>query len=176
MVFFNLSLTLPNEPGVYALLPPGWYYFVNVLHYDNHPDPVEEMVLAIRRSEINVEFQKYMCRCWSETSEEWNGMAVYYCNWHDVDGLLLDPSIEQTAANTLLIDQYIREVFGAEVFSQRFYKPWGGYDTIDIDEEDKYYSANGQTNPNVYKRFVKLPPGFDVNRISKFCVIFDRNY
>ena len=150
------------EPGVYALLPPGWYRY----KCDG------EFRLTMRRSEFNEEFHRNMCKQWSEKLEHWEDLASYYCSW-DVPSDS-SPSIEKAAANHLLLSQCMRTIFDEPVFSQYFLKPWMG-DEWDIDEKNAHLAELNQPNPYEYQSLIKLPDGFDVSSIDYFCDIFEMN-
>lgn len=158
-----------KTPGVYALLPPGWYYFTMKYHYDNVPNPVEEVQLAVRGSEINKSFHYTLCQYWSEHDDDWEDLANWFIHWGEEDKPV--PTIQEAANCLLLLDDQIRSIFGEEVFSQRNFKPWGGRGVVNIDDQDEYYVQNNMENPYIYKNIIKLPPGFEVNRINYFCKI-----
>ncbi|AUV65324.1 hypothetical protein [Alphabaculovirus myunipunctae] len=168
MVICTKPLTLP---GLYAELPPGWYYYHLTHYFDNNPEPREEVLLAVCPSEIDMEFQQHMCQYWSETLDDWDDTAESHCNWDNPDNP--NVSIEQAANEFTLIDQCIRNIFGEDVFSQRFSTPWlgrFGRDPINIDEIEQYYKKPDES-PIVFKRFVRLPSYFNVSLIDNFCTI-----
>jgi hypothetical protein len=161
---------LTEGPGVYALLPPGWYYFTMKYHYDNVSDPVEEVQLAVCHSEIDQKFHKELCLHWSKHNDDWDDLTNWFINWEE-EHKDKPVTIQEAAGCLLLLDHEIRRLFGEEVFSQRNFKPWGGRGVVNIDEQNEYYVQNNMKNPYVYKTLIKLPPGFDVNRIEYFCEI-----
>lgn len=170
-----------SVPNTYVVLPSGWYY----LHkYNNKPVPVEEVLLAVCPSELDEAFHYELCRKWSVREDNWVSIVdwftndVEFYNYDDEDddeGVfnMEEDENEATirrAANCLtLIDHQIRHVFGEEVFSQRSFKPWSGRGVINIEEQNVYYLQNGLENPCKYSRIIKLPLGYDVNRINYFC-------
>lgn len=159
------------NPGIYAALPPGWYYFTMKYHYDNVPHAVEEIQLAVRPSEIDTNVHRDLCQYWSEHLNNWNSLTKWFINWDDKHAP--PPTVEQAANCLLLLDHQIRRIFGGEVFSQREFKPWGGQNVVNIDQQDEYYSENNMVNPYEYRHWVKLPEFFDTSRIDYFCAIYN---
>lgn len=170
MVKINYSALSENGRGVYALLPPGWYYpLISITDNNNSPYYAKERLLAIKHSEIDKQFHREMCEYWSKERSDYEEYAATFCSW-----MTLDPiTLEDAASNISLLDVYMRHEFGEEVFSQRAYKPWGGGGVIDIESIDRWYARNKQINPQKYECIIKLPSGYDVNRINGFCKIFE---
>lgn len=145
-------------PGLYALLPPGWY-MVRVKN-EEHNNRVQ---LMYRSSEIDLKLHEALCKRWALTVGNWKGKALFYMEWDNV----MEYSHEEAAKCTILIDSQFRDALEEELVDQTFYKPWMGTLPIDIDEYE-YYENNHEVT-----RGVKLPHYFNINFISYFCKLYN---
>jgi hypothetical protein len=174
-------------PGVYAVLPPGWYWYTsddeedmaayeNMINTELVPDAA--VLLGVRKSEMNTSYHRAMCEYWSvhedhyyEYARDFIGYFADDCEDEDENDAAELVALNEAAECLPMLDDLMRDIFGEKVFSTCRYDRMYMRHGLDIEELNEYYAQNNMINPHVYSKIVKLPPGFDVTKIIYFCQI-----